>query len=53
MRKSPHVGGWILVQLLAATSSSVTTLIPTAPAASSIVGLSFYVDVSATIILGE
>jgi hypothetical protein len=39
-----HQGGWILVQFLGATSSSTTTLIPTAPADNSVVGLSFYVD---------
>lgn len=39
-----HTGGWVLVQLLAPTSSSVTTLIPTAPANGSVVGMSFYVD---------
>jgi len=39
-----HPGGWILVQFLAATSSSVTTNIPTAPANNSTVGMSFYVD---------
>lgn len=41
---SAHVGGWILVQFLAPTSSSVTTAIPTAPANNSVVGMSFYVD---------
>jgi hypothetical protein len=41
---SPHVGAWVLIQFLAPTSSSVTTAIPTAPAAGSTVGLSFYVD---------
>lgn len=41
---SPHVGGWILVQFLAATSSSVTSLVATAPANNSVVGMSFYVD---------
>lgn len=41
---SPNVGGWILVQFLGATSSSVTTLIPKAPADGSVVGMSFYVD---------
>lgn len=39
-----YKGGWVLVQLLGATSSSVTTLIPTAPAAGTVVGMSFYVD---------
>lgn len=41
---SPHVGGWVLIQFLAATNSSTTTLIPTAPAAGSVCGASFYVD---------
>jgi hypothetical protein len=41
---SPNVGGWILVQFLAATSTSVTTPVPTAPADGSVVGMSFYVD---------
>ncbi len=42
---SSHVGGWILVQFLAPTSSSVTTPVRTAPANNSVVGMSFYVDV--------
>lgn len=37
-------GGWVLVQFLAATSASVTTLLPTAPATTSLVRMSFYVD---------
>lgn len=41
---SAQVGGFILVKFLAATSSSVTTLIPTAPTAQSTAGMSFYVD---------
>lgn len=41
---SPNVGAWILIQFTAATNSSTTTLVATAPAASSVVGLSFYVD---------
>ena len=41
---SSYHGGWILVQFLAPTSSSVTTAIPTAPATNSVVGMSFYVD---------
>lgn len=43
-RGSPNVGGWIMVQFLAATSSSVTTLIPTAPANGSVCGLQFYLE---------
>lgn len=41
---SANIGAWLLIQFLAATSSSVTTQIATAPAAGSTVGLSFYVD---------
>ena len=41
---SAHPGGWILVQFLGATSASVTTSIPKAPANNSVVGMSFYVD---------
>lgn len=44
MGSSPNGGGWILVQCLGASSSSVTTLIPTAPANGSTVGMSFLVD---------
>jgi hypothetical protein len=39
-----HVGSFLLVQFLAPTSSSVTTLIPTAPASGTTIGMSFYVD---------
>jgi hypothetical protein len=41
---SPYVGGWILVQFLAASSASVTTKVPTSPTNNSVVGMSFYVD---------
>lgn len=41
---SANVGAWLLVQFLAPTSSSVTSMIATAPAAGSVVGMSFYVD---------
>jgi hypothetical protein len=37
-------GAWIMVQFLAATSSSVTTAIATAPANNSVVGMSFFFD---------
>ncbi|HEY1646030.1 MAG TPA: hypothetical protein VGF75_06765, partial [Candidatus Saccharimonadales bacterium] len=50
---STNHGAWILVQFLAPTSSSVTTLIPTAPAINSVVGMSFYVNLSSTQIIGE
>lgn len=41
---SAHPGAWILVQFLSATNSSTTTMIPTAPANNTVVGMSFYVD---------
>lgn len=53
MGGSPNVGGWVLVQFLADTSSSVTTKIPTAPAAGSVVGMSFVVEAGSMIIAGE
>lgn len=37
-------GAWVLVQLLGATDASTTTLIPKAPAAGSVIGMSFYFD---------
>lgn len=49
MGGSPNVGGWLLVQFLAATSSSVTTEIPTAPADNSTVGMSLYVEQAARV----
>lgn len=45
-------GAWILVQLLGATNSSTTTLIPTAPAAGSVVGMSFFFDAGSNTIDG-
>ena len=44
MGGSPHVGGWILVQILGATDAATTTLIPKAPASGSVCGMSFYMD---------
>jgi hypothetical protein len=41
---TPKTGGWILVQFLAPTSSSVTTPVATAPAHNSTCGMAFYVD---------
>ena len=37
-------GAWVLVQFLGATSSSVTTQLPTAPATGSVVNMSFFFD---------
>ena len=53
MGGSPNVGGLIMVQFLAPTSSSVTTPVATAPAAGSVVGMSFIVDQSSVMIDGE
>lgn len=56
MGGSPNVGGWILVQFLAPTISTgayVAPMIPTAPAAGSVVGMSFVVEAGSMIIAGE
>lgn len=45
-------GAWLLVQFLAATDASTTTLIATAPAAGSVVGMSFFFDGSSVTIDG-
>lgn len=50
---SANTGGLIIVQFLAPTSSSVTTAIPTAPAAGSVVGMSFEVEAGSIILNGE
>lgn len=50
---TPHTGGFILVQFLAPTSSSVTTAIPTAPASNTAVGMSFYCEAGSILIDGE
>lgn len=52
MGGSPHAGGWIMIQFLGPTSSSVTTQIAVAPAANSVCGLGFYLNVSSTLIAG-
>ena len=44
MGGSSFPGGWIMVQFLGATNSSTTTMIPTAPASNTVVGMSFWVD---------
>lgn len=50
---SPNVGGWVLVQLLGATDSSTTTLIPTAPTDGAVIGMSFMVEAGSILIAGE
>jgi hypothetical protein len=44
---------YLFYQTLAATSSGVTTLIPTAPAAGSVIGMAFYLSNSSVIVKGE
>lgn len=46
---SPNVGGWIMVQMLAATSSSTTTLIPTAPANNSVISMQLLLEQGAEV----
>lgn len=53
MGGSPHVGGFVLVQFLAATSAGVTTVIPTAPAAGTVCAMSFYMEAGSIVIGGE
>lgn len=56
MGGSPNVGGWLMVQFLAptvSTSTYQTPMIPTAPAAGSVVQLSFYVESKSVVIAGE
>lgn len=46
---SAHVGGQMLIQFLGATSSSVTTLIPTAPADTSLVKMKILLEQAARV----
>lgn len=48
-----NTGGWVMLKFLQATSTSVTTLIPVAPANGSSVGFSFIVEQSSILISGE
>lgn len=48
-----QVGGRVTLQCLGATSSSVTTLVPTAPADGSVVGLNFYLSNSSIQVNGQ
>lgn len=53
---SANVGGWLLVQFMAPTVSTgafVSPMVPTAPAAGSVVGMSFYVEAGSILIAGE
>ena len=49
---SPNAGAQLIVQLLGATNSSTTTLIPTAPADGTVLGMSFWFDGSSVTIDG-
>lgn len=46
-------GGIITLQCLAATNSSTTTLVPTAPLANSVIALAFYLSNSANTVSGQ
>jgi hypothetical protein len=48
-----YIGGYIIIQCLGATSSSVTTLIPTDPASGSSMFVSIYLGNSSIIVQGE
>lgn len=50
---SPNVGAWVMLRTLAATSSSVTTLINTAPAAGTKIKLTMYLNQSSVTVAGE
>lgn len=50
---SPNVGGWLILQFLAPTSSSVTTQIPTAPPSGCMVEVELYLSQSSVFIAGE
>ncbi len=49
MGGSPNAGGWLLVQFLAATSASVTTMIPAAPANETVVGMQLLLEQGALV----
>jgi hypothetical protein len=49
MGGSPNSGGWFLVQFMAATSSSVTTLIPTAPKDGTIIQMTILLEQAARV----
>ncbi len=56
MGGSPNVGGWLLVQFLAPTINTgayVAPMLPTAPAAGSVVSLSFNVEAGSILIAGQ
>lgn len=50
---SPNVGGWIVLQTLAATDATTTTLVKTAPATGSVIRLGMYLGQSSVVVSGE
>lgn len=53
MGGSPNRGAWLMVQFLAPTSASVTTLIPVKPTDATVVEMSFYLESSSVLIAGD
>ncbi len=56
MGGSPNVGGWLMVQFLAPTINTgayIVPLIPTAPAAGSVINLSFNLEAGSIVIAGQ
>lgn len=53
MGGSPNIGGWIMLQCLAATSASVTTMVATQPSAGSIIRLNFKCESKSVVVSGE
>lgn len=50
---SPHYGGFLVYRCLAATNSSTTTLVTTAPATGTIIHMAFYLSQSSVVVAGE
>lgn len=48
-----NTGGWLILQSLAATSSSVTTLLPVAPTTGTVITLKFFLSNSSVTVAGE
>lgn len=53
MGGSPNFGGWLMVQFMAPTSSSVTTPVATAPADGTVIGMSFLMEAKSVLIAGQ
>lgn len=50
---SPNVGAWVMLRTLAATNSTTTTLVNTAPAAGTVIKLALYLNQSSVTVAGE